>query len=125
VSPSAIRFRWLADLAVPACATAIAIACVPTAAWPATIAGAATAAIACIGSAIMLRANGDTEHFLKAVGLALFVRLIAAMAGVFIFSRFFAEHGQVAAIVMGGGLAATVLAEAVMLLFADNEAEHA
>jgi len=125
VNSSVIRSRWLVDLAVPAFATAIAIACVPDAAWLAVFAGAMTAAIAFLGSAIMLRANGDTERFLKAVGLALFVRMIAAMVGVFIFSRCFAEHGKVAAIIIGGGLAATVVAEAVMLMFADSGAEHA
>jgi hypothetical protein len=125
VSPTATRYRWIVDLAVPACATAIAVVCAPTAVWPVTVAGAATMTIACLGSLIMLRAKGDTDQFLKAVGLALFVRLIAAMAGVFIFTRVFAEHGVAAAIVIGGGLAATVLAEAVMLIFAENGAEHA
>lgn len=125
MSPYAKRLRWLVDLLIPAIAAAVAMCCAPHATVPALFAAAITAGIALVGSAIIVRFGIGTERAFIGVGIALLARLCLGMIGVFAFTRVDSAAGNVAALVIGGGLAATVLAEAIVVMLAQPGVEHA
>ncbi len=125
MNSAASRNRLLVDLLVPALAAAIATACAPSAMVPALAAAAVTAGIALLGRAIMARATVDTESFLKCMAFALLARIGLGMIAAFAFTRSNSDQGVVAAMVIGCGLAATVILEALAIMVAQRGAEHA
>jgi hypothetical protein len=115
--------RYGACVALPAAAASIAM--YATGAVLITgFAGVIGMVLALGGSWLSQRAAGDTAALVRAVCLSLIVRVGGALLATFIFLLIAPDHARLAGAVIGSGLAAAIICEALTLLLG-AEPHHA
>jgi hypothetical protein len=115
--------RYGACAILPALAAIIAMCATGGVVTPA-VAGVIAIALALVGSWLSQRTLGDTAALIRAVCLSLIVRVGGALVATFVFMLLAPDEARLAGAVIGGGLAAAIICEALTLLLG-AEPHHA